>query len=115
MKLNKHIPIVSLLGLAMISSTAYSDNGSEGTGDSMQHTCQACIQIPFPKLACASVDAVARYCGSEDWWHNGNQDCKRFLKITQFCAMGGIQIFTQESWTGAGSYCNPGESPDCEN
>lgn len=114
MKLHTSITAVSLLGLTMISSNAYSGTESGTTGDSLQRTCRSCNQIPMPKLMCSSWDAISVYCGSEDWLHNGNQDCKRFMTVTQYCSNGGSQTFTVEYWAGAGFYCNPGDNPDCQ-
>lgn len=107
MKIQSSVAMAAILGLSMVSSYAYS-------GDILRHTCKSCHQIPIPAIICSTADATSEYCGSEDWLHGNVQECKKFSKITQYCVLGGLQIFTVTSWTGAGSYCESGDDPMCK-
>jgi hypothetical protein len=86
-----------------------------GSGSStLLHTCQSCIQIPPPTVACDSVSEIVTFCGSESWINNGVSDCKRFMTHTRYCVKGGTQTWTECEWSGVGSNCrNDGTEHDC--
>jgi hypothetical protein len=119
MKLRTQIIVISFLGLAIMSSTAYSGTplGSSGTTTGTDHlikSCLACNQIPAPVISCTALSFSQAYCGSEEWYHAGSQDCKQFTTVTVNCESGGSQVFTTESWSGAGAWCDAGENPSCQ-
>ena len=91
----------TVIGLSLISSISYSDT--------LIHTCQLCEQIPIPRPICKAVSTLDTFCGAESWFHSGNQDCKQFMTRTVTCQNGSTQIYTYESWAGAGSNCNSQE------
>lgn len=114
MTLHKKTISVIIIGATMISTNAYSGGSTNSDADRLVNTCYVCNQIPAPVISCPVVEVEQRFCGTENWVHFGNPDCKKFWMITLYCATGGVQNYTAECWKGAGSWCLPGDNPDCQ-